>query len=153
VYESIAKEDMRGGLLANENPRETLIKAEQLGSALSDNVVSPVIRPVKPSNLQVYARGFYARVAQPRISDEPGIGSLGWRRPRLCINDSLGSLSRSPCHDLLLTANASLYSLWTAGPGSPERAGFARAGVESPRLRARMQCFFALADMEIPLVM
>jgi hypothetical protein len=32
--------------LANEAPRETLIQLEQLGSALSDDVVSPIIRHV-----------------------------------------------------------------------------------------------------------
>ena len=65
VYESIAKKDILRGLLADEHPRETLIDAEHVGSALSDNVVSPVIRSVKSPNLQFYARGFYARVAQP----------------------------------------------------------------------------------------
>jgi len=60
VYESIAKEDTRRGLLANEKPRETLIKTEQLGSALPDDVVSPIIRHVKSPNLQDYARSFYA---------------------------------------------------------------------------------------------
>jgi hypothetical protein len=34
VYESIAKEDMRAGLLADENSRETLIQAEHPGSVL-----------------------------------------------------------------------------------------------------------------------
>ena len=46
MHESIAKEGTRRSLLANEDSRETIIKAEQLGSALSDDVVSPIIRRV-----------------------------------------------------------------------------------------------------------
>ena len=40
-------------------------EAEQLGSALSDDVVSPFIRLCKVTRLRVYAAGLYARVAQP----------------------------------------------------------------------------------------
>jgi len=53
MHESIAKEDIPRCLLANENRRETLTKAEQLGSALSDNVVSLIIRPVKSPNCKI----------------------------------------------------------------------------------------------------
>jgi hypothetical protein len=115
VYESIAKEDMRGGLLADEDPRETLIQAEQLGSALSDDVVSPVIRPCKfrlvkthriqkvpPENIV----GFHAHVAQPGVPDEPGFGSLGWSRPQLCIKRFAVNHSR---------AHLAKICLWTAG--------------------------------------
>lgn len=65
MYESIAKEDIRCGLLADEDSRETLKEVEQLGSVLSDDVVSPFIRPCKVTRLRVYAAGLYARVAQP----------------------------------------------------------------------------------------
>jgi hypothetical protein len=41
-------------------------------------------------------------------------------------------------------------SSWTAGPWAPRACRFLHAlGWRSPRLRARMQCFFALADMKI----
>jgi hypothetical protein len=67
--------------LANEDLRETLIEVEHLGSALSDNVVSPVIRPCKLT--KYYGRfvenlitALLACVAQPGVPDEPGFGSL-----------------------------------------------------------------------------
>jgi hypothetical protein len=81
---------MRGGLLADEDPRETLIQAEQLGSALSDDPVSRFIRPCKFRLVETHRiqkvplkilPGFYAHVAQPGVPDEPGYGSLGWSHP------------------------------------------------------------------------
>jgi hypothetical protein len=54
---------MRHGLLTDENSRETLIEAGHPGSAQSHDVMSPIIRPIKPDQLQAYARKFYAQVA------------------------------------------------------------------------------------------
>ena len=63
MHESIAKEDIRRGLLADEDPRETLIQVEQLGSAHSDDVVSPFIRHCEVAKTEDYATSFYAHVA------------------------------------------------------------------------------------------